>query len=126
MPRVIITDQRNSGGAAKREVMPSIEHRQSCDLKTRRETSHQPTRERERRLQRFQAPGRARRVLSAYGPIAQHVRPRRHPLAAPADRQDMRPRFQTWREITGTDMAASGSSTGLPHDPCPWRASHGE
>jgi putative transposase len=53
-------------------------------------------------MQRFKSPGHAQRFLSAYGPIAQHFRPRRHLLVASAYRQEMRQRFQTWREITGT------------------------
>jgi len=56
--------------------------------------------------QRCKAPGHAQRFLSASGPIASPVRPRRPRLAAPAYRQAMPQRFQTWREITGTDMAA--------------------
>ena len=43
---------------------------------------------------------------SVYGPIASHFRPRRHLLAVSAYRQEMRQRFQTWREITGMEMAA--------------------
>jgi len=44
--------------------------------------------------------------LSAYGPIAQHFRPRRHLLSASAYREEMRNRFQSWAEITGTERAA--------------------
>jgi putative transposase len=44
--------------------------------------------------------------LSAYGPIAQHFRPRRHRLPAPAYRQEMAYRFQIWQEITGAAIAA--------------------
>jgi DDE domain len=83
-----------------------VEHRQSRYLNNRCENSHRPTRERERRMQRFKSPGHAQRFLSAYGPIAQHFRPRRHLLAALAYRQEMRQRFQAWRKITGTDLAA--------------------
>jgi putative transposase len=57
-------------------------------------------------MQQFKSPGHAQRFLSAYGLIAQHFRPRRHLLSASVYRQEMRQRFQTWREITGTDMAA--------------------
>jgi putative transposase len=106
VPRVIITDKLQSYGAAKREMLPGVEHRQSRYLNNRCENSHRPTRERERRMQRFKSPGHAQRFLSAYGLIAQHFRPRRHLLAAPAYRQEMRQRFQTWREFTGIDMAA--------------------
>ena len=106
VPRVLITDKLKSYAAAKREVMPGVAHRQHRYLNNRCENSHRPTRERERRMPRFKSPGHAQRFLSAYGPIAQHFRPRRHLLAAPAYRQELRQRFQTWREITGMDMAA--------------------
>jgi putative transposase len=52
------------------------------------------------------SPGHAQRFLSAYGPLAQHLRPRRHRLSAPAYRQAMQHRCQVWGEITGTRMAA--------------------
>src|SRR5215510_7221101 len=56
-------------------------------------------------MQGIQSPGHARRVRSATGPIAQHVRPRRHPLAVPADgrtcghasRHGGRSPARTWR-----------------------------
>jgi putative transposase len=106
VPRVIITDKLASYGAAKREILPSVVHRQHRYLNNRAENSHQPTRQRERRLQRFKSPGHAQRFLSAYGPIAQHFRPRRHRLSAPAYRQEMGQRFQVWREVTGLAPAA--------------------
>jgi putative transposase len=51
-------------------------------------------------MQRFKSSGQAQRFLSAYGPIAQHFRPHRHRFPAPDYRQELRKRFQTWREIT--------------------------
>jgi putative transposase len=106
VPRVIVTDQLKSYGAIKREVLPSVEHRQHRYLNNRAENSHQPTRQRERRMQGFKSPGHAQRFLSAYGPIAQHFRPRRHLLHAPEYRQEMAQRFQIWQQITGTAMVA--------------------
>jgi hypothetical protein len=47
-----------------------------------------------------------RAFLSAYGPIAQHFRPRGHLLSALAYRQEMHNRFASWAEITGTKRAA--------------------
>ncbi len=91
VPRVIITDKLKSYGAAKCEILPGVEHRQSRYLNNRCENSHRPTR---------------RRELSAYGPIAQHFRPRRHLLSASAYRQEMRNRFESWAEMTGTEQAA--------------------
>jgi putative transposase len=106
VPRVIITDKLASYGAAKRETLPSVEHRQHRYLNNRAENSHQPTRQRERRMQGFKSAGHAQRFLAAYGPIAQHFRPRRHRFSAPTYRQEMRQRFHTWREITDLTMAA--------------------
>jgi putative transposase len=106
VPRVIITDQLKSYGAAKREVLPTVEHRQHRYLNNRAENSRQPTRQRERRMQGFKSPGHVQRFLAAYGPIAQHFRPRRHRLSAPAYRQEMSQRFQIWREVTELAPAA--------------------
>lgn len=106
VPRVIITDQLKSYGAAKREMLPGVAHRQQRYLNNRAENSHQPTRQRRRPMQRFKSAGHAQRFLDAYGPIASHFRPRRHRLPARAYRQEMTRRFQTWRDITGTTMAA--------------------
>jgi putative transposase len=100
VPRVIITDKLKSYGAAKREILPSVEHRQHRYLNNRAENSHQPTRQRERRMQGFKSPGHAQRFLSAYGPVAQHFRPRRHRFPASAYRQEMQQRFDTWQAIT--------------------------
>src|SRR2546430_5481228 len=106
VPRVILTDKLKSYGAAKREILPGVEHCQHRYLNNRAENSHQPTRQRERRMQGFKSTGHAQRLLAAYGPIAQHFRPRRHRYSAPEYRQEMRQRFQIWREITGMAMAA--------------------
>ena len=106
VPRVLITDQLASYGAAQREVLASVEHRQHKGLNNRAENSHQPTRERERRMRRFKSAGHAQRFLAAYGPIAAHFRPRRHRLTAHAYRQARQFRFATWRQVTGLRVAS--------------------
>jgi putative transposase len=106
VPRVLITDKLASYHAAKQEILPSIEHRHHRYLNNRAEKSHQPTRQRERRMGRFKSPGHAQRFLAAYGPIASHFRPRRHRLPAHVYRQEMRQRFQAWREVTAMAIAA--------------------
>src|SRR3954471_16297153 len=68
-PRVMITDKLASYGAAKAEVMPSVEHRRHKGLNNRAENSHQPTRRRERQMKRFKSPGQAQRFLSAHDQI---------------------------------------------------------
>src|SRR5919199_3402245 len=106
VPRVIITDKLKSYGAAKREILPGVEHRQSRSLNNRCENSHRPTRQREYRMQGFKSAEHAQRFLSAYGPLTQHFRPRRHLLSASAYRREMRQRFESWAAITGTEWAA--------------------
>ena len=68
-PRVMITDKLASYSAAKREVMPGIEHRQHKGLNNRAENSHQPTRRRERQMRQFKSAGQAQRFLSAHDQI---------------------------------------------------------
>jgi putative transposase len=106
VPRVVVTDKLKSYGAAKRELLPGVDHRQQRYLNNRAENSHQPTRQREQRIQRFKSPGQAQRFLSAYGPIAHHFRPCRRRFSAPEYRQEMNKRFQIWREVTIPAMAA--------------------
>jgi putative transposase len=101
VPRVIITDKLRSYGAAKREILPGVEHRQSRYLNNRCENSHRPTRQRERRMQGFKSPGHAQRFLSAYSPISQHFRLRRHLLRAGEYRRIIVERFEEWREVAG-------------------------
>jgi len=55
VPRVIITDKLRSYGAAKREILPGVEHRQHKGLNNRAENSHQPTRLREKKMRRFKS-----------------------------------------------------------------------
>ncbi len=106
VPRVIITDKLGSYGAAKREVLPGVEHRQNRYLNNRAENSHQPTRKRERVMQRFKSAGHAQRFLSAFGPIRDHFFPRRHLLKAREYRAQRQQRFQVWNEITGVGVTA--------------------
>jgi putative transposase len=82
------------------------EHRQHRNLNNRAENSHQPTRQRELRMQGFKSPGHAQRFPATYGPIAQHFRPRRHRLSASAYREEMRHRFDTWQDLTTLPTAA--------------------
>lgn len=55
VPRVIITDKLRSYGAAKKELLPKIEHRQHKRLNNRAENSHEPTKVREKVMRRFKS-----------------------------------------------------------------------
>lgn len=54
-PRVMVTDKLRSYDAAKREIMPGMEHRSHKSLNNRAENSHLPVRRRERRMIRFKS-----------------------------------------------------------------------
>jgi transposase-like protein len=62
-PDVLVTDKLRSYGAAKSEIGLSARRDQGL-REHRAENSHQPTRRRERKMQRFKSPGSAQRFLS--------------------------------------------------------------
>jgi putative transposase len=102
-PRVIVTDKLRSYGAARRIVLPHVTHRQSRYLNNRAENSHQPTRQRERRMRRFKSPEQAQRFLSIFDPIATHFRTHRHRISATRNRATRAIRFATWDEVAGVN-----------------------
>jgi len=105
-PRVMITDKLASYGAAKREVMPAVEHRKHKGLNNRAENSHQPTRQRERQMKRFKSPGQAQRFLSAHDGISNLFHLLRHRIPAIHYRAARTQAFQVWAEVTGVTAAA--------------------
>jgi putative transposase len=106
VPRVVVTDQLKSYAAAKREIIPGLEHRQNRYLNNRAENSHQPTRQRERPMKRFKSPRQAQPFLSAHGPIHQHSHPRRHRMSAAEYRAYRAQAFEAWKQETGAQIAA--------------------
>src|ERR1700761_4754616 len=55
-PDVLVTDKLRSYGAARSEIGLSARHEQGLRKNNRAEKSHQPTRRRERKMQRFNRP----------------------------------------------------------------------
>ena len=105
-PRVIITDKLRSYAAAKRIVMPRVVHRQHRYLNNRAENSHQPTREREKRMRRFKSAEHAQRFVEVHGVVTSHFRPRRHLLCAADYRRIRKQRFGVWNKVTGANALA--------------------
>jgi putative transposase len=99
-PRVMITDKLASYGAVRREIMPSVEHRQHRELNNRAENSHQPTRPRERIMKRFKSAGQAQRFLSVHDQVANLFR-RPATTSAPDHHLARARAFQAWAEVTG-------------------------
>src|SRR3982750_1348062 len=106
VPRVMVTDKLASYGAAKGEVMPSVEHRRHKSLNNRAENSHQPTRRRERQMKRFKSPGQAQRFLSAHDPINNLFHRRPDHVTADQYRAARIQVFEVWADITGVSAAA--------------------
>jgi putative transposase len=105
-PRVMITDKLASYGAARREVMPSVEHRKHKGLNNRAENSHQPTRQRERQLKRFKSSGQAQRFLAAHDGASNLFHLSRDRLSAHQYRTARAQAFQIWAEVTGVAVQA--------------------
>ena len=105
-PRVMVTDKLPSYGAAKKELMPGVEHRRHRGLNNRAENSHQPTRRPERQMKRFKSARHAQRFLSTHDQINNLFHLRRHRLSAARYRAARTQAFRTWAEITGVAAAA--------------------
>lgn len=68
-PKRIITDKLRSYGAAKRDLMPAVEHRSHKGLNNRAENSHVPLRKRERMMQGFRSAGGLQRFISVFSAV---------------------------------------------------------
>ncbi len=105
-PRVMITDKLASYPAAKKDLMPGVEHRRHKGLNNRAENSHQPTRRRERQMKRFKSPGQTQRFLSAHDPINNLFHLRRDHVTADQYRAARTRVFAVWADVTGVSAAA--------------------
>jgi putative transposase len=104
VPRKIVTDQLRSYPAAKAEIpkLANVKHvfvKAAARLNNRAENSHQPTRERERRMRGFRDLKRTQKFLSCFGPIRQHFALKRHLLRASLYRKQLAVQFVAWREF---------------------------
>lgn len=102
----MITDKLASYGAAKKDIMPGIEHRPHNGLNNRAENLHQPTRRRERQMKRFKSAGQAQRFLSAHDQINNLFHLRRDHVSAVQYRAARARAFRTWAEISGVSAVA--------------------
>lgn len=76
-PKRIVTEKLRSYGAAKRDVMPTIEHRSHKRLNNRAENSHLALRKREQTMQGFRSAGGLQSFTSIFSrcrPPSSHPR----------------------------------------------------
>ena len=69
VPKRMITDKLGSYGAARRQIMPNVEHRSHKGLNNRAENSHVPLRKRERMMQGFRSSGGLQRFISVFSSL---------------------------------------------------------
>jgi transposase-like protein len=99
-PDVLVTDRLRSYGAAKAEIGLSARHEQGLRRNNRAENSHQPTRRRERKMQRFKSPGSAQRFLSVHAAVQNTFNVQRHLTSCRTLRIFRDEAFRTWRAAT--------------------------
>lgn len=104
-PRVMISDKLRSYEAAKREVIPWVEHRSHKGLNNRSENSHYPTRQRERGMKKFKSPGQLQRFLSTHDPIANLFHIPRYEMLTTDFREMKSLVMQTRREVAQIEVA---------------------
>ena len=105
-PRVVVTDKLASYNAPCAELLPYTVHRRDKGLNNRAENSHQPTRQRERRMRGFKSARHAQRFLSIFGMITDLFSVGRHLLSAINYRTALSRRIVEWREVAGVPAAA--------------------
>jgi putative transposase len=99
-PETMVTDRLRSYTAAKAELGLSARHEQGLRKNNRAENSHQPTRRRERKMQRFKSPGSAQRFLSVHAAVQNTFNTQRHLTSRRTMRALRGHAFETWRAAT--------------------------
>jgi transposase-like protein len=82
-PDVLVTDKLRSYGVAISEMGLSARDEQGLRRNNRAENSHQPTRRRERKMQRFKSTGSAQRFLSVHAAVHNTFSVQRHLTSRP-------------------------------------------
>ena len=98
VPDQLITDDLRSYAAAAHDLGISARHERGRWKNNRAENSHQPTRRRERKMQRFKSSGSAQRFLSAHAAVFNTFNVQRHLTSASTHRTFRAAAMSTWRE----------------------------
>lgn len=96
-PRVIVTDKLRSDIKPIRQLAPDDDQRAHKGINNRFESSHRPTRKREKLIGRFNPPRQAQPFLSAHDQIDTIFRPRRDRLSATSNRHARSDAFDLWQ-----------------------------
>ena len=96
-PDRMITDDLRSYGAAARDLGIERRHERGRWKNNRVENSHQPTRRRERKMQRFRSPRSAQKFLSTHAAVYNTLNVQRHLTSAATHRTLRAAAKSTWR-----------------------------
>jgi transposase-like protein len=100
-PATIVTDKLGSYSFALRQLGVSRRrHDRGRWQNKRAENSHQPLRQRERRMKRFKSPGSAQRFLSTHAAVYNVFNIQRHLTSRRTLRVFRDQAMQTWRQAT--------------------------
>src|ERR1700746_3696485 len=97
VPERLVTDDLRSYSAAVRELGFEHRHERGRWKNNRIENSHQPTRRRERKMQRFKSPGSAQKFLSTHAAVYNPLNVQRHLTSAQTHRTLRAAAMDTWR-----------------------------
>jgi putative transposase len=98
VPDRLITDDLRSYAAAAHDLGIGARHERGRWKNNRIENSHQPTRRRERKMQRFKSSGSAQRFLCAHAAVFNTFNVQRHLTSASTHRTLRAAAISTWRE----------------------------
>src|SRR5471032_101539 len=98
VPDRMITDDLRSYGAAALDLGIESHHERGRWKNNRAENSHQPTRRRERKIQRFKSPGSAQKFLSTHAAVYNTFNVERHLTSARTHRSLRAAAMNAWRE----------------------------
>ena len=99
VPERMVTDDLRSYGAAARALGLERLHERGRWRNNRAENSHQPTRRRERKMQRFKSAGSAQKFLSTHAAVYNTFNVQRHLTSAQTHRVLRAAAMTTWREV---------------------------
>jgi len=100
-PRTIVSDKLGSYGVAHRELMRESRHDTSQYHNNRSESSHQPTRVRERQMRRFKSMRQAQHFLNIHSSVYNLFNIQRHLCSAALTRKRRDNAFASWYQVTG-------------------------
>ena len=99
-PLKVGTDKLASYSAAKKELIPSVEHSTVQYENNGCELSHQPTRQQERQMRKFKSQGQAQRFLSCHGVVNNLFHFGRHLMQAKHYRTFRDRSFSEWMQVS--------------------------